>query len=136
MRALKKELLEHLRRTRAMRRWRHHTQKIDNHGRSVDTVSISHRPTIVEDRALPGHWEGDLLSGSGNNHIATLVEGHTRYVTLVKLTGKDTETVVNALIKQVKKLPQELYQSLAWDRCKERADHKHLALATDAQVYF
>ncbi len=134
--ALKKELLEHLRRTRAMRRSRHHTQKTDNHGRIVDTVSISERPATIEDRAVPGHWEGDLLSGSGNSHIATLVERHTRYVTLVKLTGKDTETVINALIKQAKKLPQELYQSLTWDRGKEMADHKRFTLATDIQVYF
>lgn len=134
--ALKKELLEHLRRTRAMRRSRHHTQKTDNHGRIIDTVSISERPATVEDRAVPGHWEGDLLSGSGNSHIATLVERHTRYVTLVKLAGKDTETVVNALIKQAKKLPQELYQSLTWDRGKEMADHKRFTIATDIQVYF
>lgn len=134
--ALKKELLEHLRRTRVMRRSRHHTQKAGNHGRIVDTVSISERPATVEDRAVPGHWEGDLLSGSGNSHIATLVERHTRYVTLVKLTGKDTETVVNALIKQAKKLPSELYQSLTWDRGKEMADHKRFTLATDVQVYF
>jgi IS30 family transposase len=87
--ALKKELLEHLRRTRAMRRSRHHTQKTDNHGRIVDTVSISERPAIVEDRAVPGHWEGDLLSGSGNSHIATLGERQTRYVMLVKIAGKD-----------------------------------------------
>jgi IS30 family transposase len=134
--ALKKELLEHLRRTRAMRRSRHHTQKTDNHGRIIDTVSISERPATVADRAVPGHWEGDLLSGSGNSHIATLVERHTRYVTLVKLAGKDTETVVNALIKQAKKLPQELYQSLTWDRGKEMADHKRFTIATDIQVYF
>lgn len=134
--ALKKELLEHLRRTRAMRRSRHHTQKTNNHGRIVDTVSISERPASVEDRAVPGHWEGDLLSGSSNSHIATLVERHTRYVMLVKLTGKDTETVVNALIKQARKLPQELYQSLTWDRGKEMADHKRFTLATDISVYF
>lgn len=134
--ALKKELLEHLRRTRVMRRSRHHTQKTGNHGRIVDTVSISERPATVEDRAVPGHWEGDLLSGSGNSHIATLVERHTRYVMLVKLAGKDTETVVNALIKQAKKLPSELYQSLTWDRGKEMADHKRFTLATDVQVYF
>jgi IS30 family transposase len=134
--ALKKQLLEYLRRTRAMRRSRHHTQKTDNHGRIVDAVSSSERPATVEDRAVPGHWEGDLLSGSGNSHIATLVERHTRYVMLVKLTGKDTETVVNALIKQAKKLPQELCQSLTWDRGKELADHKRFSLATDIQVYF
>jgi IS30 family transposase len=134
--ALKKELLEHLRRTRVMRRSRHHTQKTDNHGRITDTVSISERPASVEDRAVPGHWEGDLLSGSGNSHIATLVERHTRYVMLVNLTGKDTETVVNALIKQARKLPSELYQSLTWDRGKEMADHKRFTIATDVQVYF
>lgn len=97
--ALKKELLEHLRRSRAMRRSRHHTQKTDNHGRISDTISISERPACVEDRAVPGHWEGDLLCGSKNSQIATLVERHSRYVMLVKVGGKDTETVVNALIE-------------------------------------
>jgi IS30 family transposase len=134
--ALKKELLAHLRRTRVMRRSRHHTQKTDNHGRIIDTVSISERPAAVEDRAVPGHWEGDLLSGSGNSHIATLVERQTRYVMLVKIAGKDAETVINALIKEAKKLPAELYQSLTWDRGKEMADHKRFTLATDIQVYF
>jgi IS30 family transposase len=134
--ALKKELLEHLRRTRAMRRSRHHTQKTDNHGRITDTVSISERPPIVEDRAVPGHWEGDLLFGDRNSQIATLVERHTRYVMLVKVSGKDTETVVNALINNARQLPQELYQSLTWDRGKEMADHKRFTLATDINVYF
>jgi IS30 family transposase len=134
--ALKKELLQHLRRTRGMRRSRHHTQKTANHGRITDTVSISERPASVEDRAVPGHWEGDLISGSNNSHIATLVERHTRYVMLVKVEGKDTETVVNALIKHAHKLPQELYQSLTWDRGKEMADHKRFSLATDIKVYF
>jgi IS30 family transposase len=134
--ALKKELLEHLRRTRAMRRSRHHTQKTDNHGRITDTVSISERPAAVEDRAVPGHWEGDLMFGDRNSQIATLVERHTRYVMLVKVSGKDTETVVNALIKTARQLPQELYQSLTWDRGKEMADHKRFTLATDICVYF
>ena len=134
--ALKKELLQHLRRTRAMRRSRHHTQKTDGHGRITDTVSISERPASVEDRAVPGHWEGDLLFGSGNSQIATLVERQTRYVMLVKTGGKDTETVINALIKNASKLPQELYRSLTWDRGKEMADHKRFTLATDIQVYF
>jgi IS30 family transposase len=134
--ALKKELLEHLRRTRVMRRSRHHTQKTDNHGRITDPVSISERPATVEDRALPGHWEGDLLFGSKNSQIATLVERHTRYVMLVKVARKDTETVINALIKNARKLPQELYQSLTWDRGKEMADHKRFTLATDIKVYF
>jgi IS30 family transposase len=134
--ALKKELVEHLRRTRVMRRSRHHTQKTDLHGRITDTVSISERPAGVADRALPGHWEGDLLFGSKNSQIATLVERNTRYAMLVKVTGKDTETVINALIKHARKLPHELYQSLTWDRGKEMADHKRFTLATDIQVYF
>ena len=134
--ALKKELLEHLRRTRVMRRSRHHTQKTGNHGRITDTVPISERPATVEDRAVPGHWEGDLLFGSKNSQIATLVERHTRYVMLVKVASKDTETVINALIKNARRLPQELYQSLTWDRGKEMADHKRFTLATDIKVYF
>jgi len=134
--ALKKELVEHLRRSRVMRRSRHHTQKTADHGRITDAVSISERPASVEDRAVPGHWEGDLLFGSKNSQIATLVERHTRYVMLVKVAGKDTETVINALIKNARKLPDELYKSLTWDRGKEMADHKRFTLATDIQVYF
>jgi IS30 family transposase len=134
--ALKKELLAHLRRTRVMRRSRHHTQKTDDHGRITETVSISERPASVEDRAVPGHWEGDLLAGSSNSYIATLVERHTRYVMLAKVANKDTQSVVNALIKQAKKLPTELYKSLTWDRGKELADHRRFTLATDIDVYF
>ena len=134
--ALRKELLQHLRRTRAMRRSRHHTQKTDDHGRITDTVSIRERPAAVEDRAVPGHWEGDLLFGSHNSQIATLVERQTRYVMLAKVDSKDTETVINALIKQAQKLPRELYKSLTWDRGKEMADHKRFTLATDIEVYF
>lgn len=134
--ALKKELLEHLRRSRAMRRSRHHTQKTANHGRISDTLSISERPANVEDRAVPGHWEGDLLCGSKNSQIATLVERHSRYVMLVKVDGKDTLTVVDALIENARRLPQELYRSLTWDRGKEMAAHKRFTLATDIQVYF
>lgn len=134
--ALKQELLQHLRRTRGMRRSRHHTQKTDNHGRITDTVSISERPATAEDRAVPGHWEGDLLFGSKNSQIATLVERQSRYVMLVKVGSKDTETVINALIKHAHKLPRELYQSLTWDRGKEMADHKRFTMATDIKVYF
>jgi IS30 family transposase len=134
--ALKKELVEYLRRSRVMRRSRHHTMKTDKHGRITDTVSISERPASVEDRAVPGHWEGDLLFGSKNSQIATLVERQTRYAMLVKVSGKDTETVINALIKHARKLPEELYKSLTWDRGKEMADHKRFTLATDIQVYF
>lgn len=134
--ALKKELLAHLRRTRAMRRSRHHTQKTDDHGRIVDAVSISERPAMAEDRAVPGHWEGDLLCGSASSQVATLVERQTRYVMLVKVARKDTETVINALIKNARRLPQELYKSLTWDRGKEMAAHKRFTLATDIKVYF
>ena len=134
--ALKKELMEHLRRTRGMRRSRHHTQKTAIHGQIVDAVSISERPADVEDRAVPGHWEGDLVFGGGNSQIATLVERQTRYVMLVKVGGKDTETVVKALIKNARKLPQELYKSLTWDRGKEMAAHKRFTMATDIQVFF
>ena len=134
--ALKKELLEHLRRSRAMRRSRHHTQKTDNHGRITDTVSISERPATVEDRAVPGHWEGDLLFGSQNSQIVTLVERRTRYLMLVKVESKDTEAVIDALIRHARKLPRELYQSLTWDRGKEMAEHKRFTLATDIKVYF
>ncbi len=134
--ALKKELLQHLRRNRMMRRSRHHTQKGEDHGRITDTVSIRERPASVEDRAVPGHWEGDLLFGSNNSQIATLVERHTRYVMLARADSKDSETVIDALIKQAHKLPRELYKSLTWDRGKEMADHKRFTLATDIKVYF
>ncbi|MEZ0471538.1 IS30 family transposase [Luteimonas salinilitoris] len=134
--ALKQELLAHLRRTRGMRRSRHHTQKTPDHGRIKDTISISERPASAEDRAVPGHWEGDLLFGDRNSQIATLVERYTRYVMLVKVDGKDTETVVNALIKNARRLPKQLYQSLTWDRGKEMAAHRRFTLATDIQVYF
>lgn len=134
--ALKKELLEHLRRTRGMRRSRHYTQKTAIHGKIVDAISISERPASIEDRAVPGHWEGDLVFGSGNSQIATLVERHTRYLMLIKLEGKDSQTVVNALIKNARKLPQELYKSLTWDRGTEMHAHKQFTMATDIQVFF
>jgi IS30 family transposase len=134
--ALKKELLQHLRRTRAMRRSRHHTQKTETHGRITGTVSISERPASVEDRAVPGHWEGDLIIGSHNSQIATLVERHTRYVMLVKVKSKDSKTVINALIKHAHKLPRELYKSLTWDRGSEMAEHQRFSLDTDIKVYF
>jgi IS30 family transposase len=119
-----------------MRRSRHHTQKTDNHGRITGAVSISERPAATEDRAVPGHWEGDLLFGNRDSQIATLVERHSRYVMLVKVSAKDTETVVDALIGNARKLPQELYKSLTWNRGKEMAAHKRFTLATDVKVYF
>ena len=134
--ALKKELLQHLRRTRVMRRSRHHTQKTSDHGQITGAISISERPASAEDRAVPGHWEGDLVMGSNNSQIATLVERNTRYVLLAKVDGKDSKTVVDALINQAHKLPRELYKSLTWDRGSEMAEHKRFTLATDIKVYF
>jgi IS30 family transposase len=134
--ALKKELQQHLRSQRAIRRSRHASQKGDGKGQIKDMVSIRERPAAVEDRAVPGHWEGDLLIGTHNSQIATLVERHTRYVMLVKVPNKETETVINALIRQAHKLPSELYKSLTWDRGKEMSDHQRFTLATDIQVYF
>jgi IS30 family transposase len=133
---LKKELLEHLRAKRTVRRSKHASQKRNGNGQIKDAVSISERPASVEDRAVPGHWEGDLIGGSKNSYIATLVERHSRYVMLVKVANKDTESVVTALIKSARKLPRELYKSLTWDRGKELADHPRFTLATDVDVYF
>jgi len=134
--ALKKELLQHLRKTRAMRRSRRKSLKGEGLGQITGAVSIRERPASVEDRAVPGHWEGDLIMGGNNSQIATLVERHTRYVMLVRVKSKDTKTVVNALIKHAHKLPRELYKSLTWDRGKEMADHKRFSLDTNVKVYF
>ena len=133
---LKKELLAHLRATRTMRRSRHATLKKNGLGKIKDAVSIHERPAEAEDRAVPGHWEGDLIAGTNQSFVATLVERHSRYVMLVKVPNKETTTVIAALIKHSKKLPKELYKSLTWDRGKELADHKHFTLATDINVYF
>jgi IS30 family transposase len=133
---LKKELLQHLRSKRTIRRSIRVDPNGDRRGQIKDIVSIRERPAAVEDRAVPGHWEGDLLSGSKNSYIATLVERHTRYVMLAKVANKETQTVVSALIKQAKKLPNELYKSLTWDRGKELSDHRRFTLATDIDVYF
>jgi IS30 family transposase len=133
---LKKELLAHLRAKRTVRRSKHASQKRNGNGQIKDAVSISERPASVEGRAVPGHWEGDLIGGSKNSYIATLVERHSRYVMLVKVANKDTESVVTALIKSARKLPRELYKSLTWDRGKELADHPRFTLATDVDVYF
>jgi IS30 family transposase len=134
--ALKKELLHYLRSQRAMRRSRHKSLKGEGLGMITDTVSIRERPASVKDRALPGHWEGDLIFGTKNSQIATLVERHTRYVMLARVKAKDTETVINALIKQARTLPRKLYKSLTWDRGHEMADHHRFTLATDIKVYF
>ncbi len=133
---LKKELQLYLRTQRAIRRSKHHSMKNEGLGKICNTVSIRERPASVEDRAVPGHWEGDLIAGSHNSYIATLVERQSRYVMLVRVTGRDTETVISALIKHARKLPTELYKSLTWDRGKEMSDHQRFTLATDIDVYF
>jgi IS30 family transposase len=133
---LKKELQQHLRTQRAIRRSKHANLKEYGPGQILNMVSIRERPASVEDRAVPGHWEGDLIAGANNSYIATLVERYTRYVMLARVLGKDTETVINALIKQASSLPKELYKSLTWDRGKEMADHQRFTLATDIKVYF
>jgi len=132
---LKKELLAHLRATRSIRRSRHATLKRSGLGKFNDAVSIRERPAEAEDRAAPGHWEGDLIAGSGNSFIATLVERHTRFVMLAKVSNKDSQSVIQALIKQSRKLPKELYRSLTWDRGTEMAGHKAFTLATDIDVF-
>ena len=134
--ALKKELLAHLRSSRVMRRPANASLKGKGRGKIIEAVSIHERPAEAADRAVPGHWEGDLLSGAGNTHIATLVERASRYTILVKVAGKDTSSVVAGLIRQVRKLPQELRKTLTWDRGMELASHKEFSIATDVAVYF
>jgi len=134
--ALKKELIQYLRQKRMIRRSRYGKQKTDMRGQIKEAISISERPAEADDRAVPGHWEGDLIAGSNMSFVATLVERHSRYVMLVKVPNKETVTVVNALIKHSKKLPAELYKSLTWDRGKELADHKRFTLKTNIDVFF
>jgi len=133
---LKKELQQYLRSKRSIRLSQQSSLKGDGLGGMPGAVSIRERPASVEDRAIPGHWEGDLIEGSNNSYAATLVERHSRYVMLVKLDNKKSETVVSALIKQAKQLPTELYQSLTWDRGTEMKAHQRFSLETDIQVYF
>jgi IS30 family transposase len=133
---LKKELMEHLRSKRRMRRSRHASEHGHCRGQIVDAISIRERPAEAEDRAIPGHWEGDLLAGGKNSYIATLVERHSRFLMLIKVPSKDTAVVVAALSKRVRKLPATLRRSLTWDRGLEMAKHKAFTVATDVQVYF
>jgi IS30 family transposase len=135
--ALKRELATHLRTRRMMRRSKTHTSRGHGRGQIVDAIAISERPAEVEDRAVPGHWEGDLLIGSGRSQIATLVERSTRFVMLVQLpNGRTTEQVVDALAAHVQTLPTQLKRSLTWDRGHELADHKRFTIDTGVQVYF
>ena len=133
---LKKALIRHLRRRKTMRRSQHATTAGQTRGQIIDAVSIRERPACIEDRAIPGHWEGDLLAGKSNSHIATLVERQSRFVMLVRLPGKDTRNVVRALTRRVRALPQGLMSSLTWDRGMELAAHKSFSVATNVRVYF
>ena len=133
---LKKELIGHLRPRRRIRRSQHSGASGQSRGQIVDAISIRERPAEIEDRAIPGHWEGDLIAGAKNSHIATLVERHSRFITLVKVPSKDTAVVVSALSRQVRKLPASLRRSLTWDRGLEMAKHKTFTVATNVQVYF
>ena len=133
---LKKELQQCLRSPRAIRRSRHATQKGLKLRKIKDAVPISERPPEIEDRAVPGHWEGDLIVGANNSYIATLVERHSRFVMLAKVANKDTQSVITALIKQARKLPKELYRSLTWDRGSEMTDHVKFTVATKIDVFF
>ena len=133
---LKKELMDHLRTKRRMRRSQHSRIFKDSRGQIADAISIRERPAEVEDRAVPGHWEGDLLSGSRNSHMVTLVERHSRFAMLIKVPSKDTAVVVTALSRHIRKLPATLRRSLTWDRGLEMAKHKDFTVATDVQVYF
>ena len=133
---LKKELVAHLRRRRSVRRSQHASTAGQGRGQIIDAVSIAERPPTIEDRAIPGHWEGDLLAGAKNSYIATLVERRSRFVLLVKVPGKDTNRVIAALIRQVRQLPTGLMTSLTLDRGLEFAQHKRFTIATDVTVYF
>jgi IS30 family transposase len=133
---LRKELIRHLRRRRAMRRAKQATTAGQARGQIIDAVSVRERPASIEDRAVPGHWEGDLLAGAANSHIATLVERTSRFVLLVRLRGKDTQSVVQALTRTARALPTGLMSSLTWDRGMELAAHKTFTVATDVRVYF
>ena len=132
---LKKELTAQLRTRRQMRHAKGGKAK-NGQGHILDMVSIRERPAEAEDRAVPGHWEGDLLTGASDTHIATLVERHSRFTMLVKLPRKDTTTVVAALAKHIRKLPEQLRRSLTWDQGKEMSGHKRFTVATNVQVYF
>lgn len=129
-----KALRKHLRTGRKFRHSRNHLTGYRQ--RKLDGVSISERPAFVEDRAVPGHWEGDLICGTGNSYIATVVERQTRFTLLVKVVSKETKSVVSALTQQMYTLPTALKQSLTWDRGTEMMNHRDFSAATKIDVYF
>jgi IS30 family transposase len=133
---LKKVLLRHLRRGRMVRRNKRSLGRGPRWYGIPGAVSIHHRPTEVDDRTTAGHWEGDLITGCRDSHVATLVERHSRFVVLAQIKNKHTDTVVNAIIRQLRHLPSGLRQSLTWDRGQELAAHTRLTTATAMSVYF
>lgn len=133
---LRKELTSHLRRSYGVRQSNRARRTGRGRGHIVGAVSISERPPEAADRAVPGHWEGDLLAGTKRSNIATLVERRSRYVMLIRLPERDTDTVVKAIARRIQRLPESLKQSLTWDRGLEMSAHKDFTIATDVQVYF
>ena len=133
---LKKELTAHLRTARPVRRSKRGARNARDHGSITGAVSIRDRPAAVEDRALPGHWEGDLIQGKHFSFVATLVERWSRYVHLVRVTGKDTQAVTTALIREAPRVPSALMATLTWDRGTEMAAHHRFTVATKVAVYF
>jgi IS30 family transposase len=133
---LQRELVARLRSKRTMRRGKHSSTEGQRRGQIVDAISIRDRPPEINARVTPGHWEGDLIAGAKNTHIATLVERYSRYVLLVRVTGKDSVSVVGALVQKVKQLPPGLLLSLTWDRGTELAMHKVFSKETGVPVYF
>ena len=133
---MKKELVQYLRTRRQLRSSRYAFKGKAPRGQIEDAISISERPASVEDRAVPGHWEGDLICSPKHSFIATLVEPHSRYVMLIKIAYRRTETVMDALIEHAKRIPDELYKSLTWDRGHELAEHKRFTIETDIDIYF
>lgn len=133
---LKKELLKHLRTQRVMRQSKQFNTKGNARGGIIDAVSIHDRPKDIDDRTLPGHWEGDLICGSNKSYIATLVERTSRFTVLVKLNGNDTASVVNAITNKIIEIPSQLKKSLTWDRGMELARHKQFTVDTEIKVYF
>jgi len=134
--ALKRTLVAHLRRGQRYRRPRASARAARGPGQIVDMVRIAERPPSADSRAVPGHWEGDLLIGKRGTQIATLVERHSRFVLLERLPSAESPTVIAALTRRIQRLPAQLRQSLTWDRGKEMALHQQFTVATNVQVYF
>jgi len=133
---LKQDLIKQLRIRRRMRQPHRNAGREELRGKLPNMLSIRQRPAEAEDRAVPGHWEGDLLCGSKRSQIVTLVERHSRFTALIKVPDNTTSTVIGALARHIRRLPASLRRSLTWDQGKEMADHQHFSIATQVKVYF